>query len=182
MSAPVAMRKAPGVGVKLVSKTYCRIEAQAPRELWPVDWVKMSLPTSERSRISLSPNRQTQTHFRWGFDVSDPVQANQKFSRMTRRSKPNFLQGYIYCSYALHCAGFYLSTEQSKRFPFRKTTTTQHFPESQGTLSSLYLQTFLTPALKTQPRHPAPESVQASRQVQLDPEVVKPRLCKEIGP
>lgn len=94
-------------GVKLVSrfsKTCCRIEAQAPRELWTVDWVKMSLLTSERSRISLSPNRQTQTHFRWGFDVSDPVQAHQKFSGMTRRSKPNFLQGDIYCSYALHCA------------------------------------------------------------------------------
>lgn len=92
-----------GAGVKLVnhfSKTYCRIEAQDPRELWPVDWVKMPLLTSERSQISLSPNRQTQTHFRWGFDVSDSVQANQKFSRMTSPSKSNLIssKGTFTCS------------------------------------------------------------------------------------
>lgn len=92
-----------GAGIKLVShfsKTYCRIEAQDPRELWPVDWVKTPLLTSERSQISLSPNRQTQTHFRWGFDVSDPVQANQKFSGMTSPSKSNLIssKGTFTCS------------------------------------------------------------------------------------
>lgn len=167
MSAHVALRKVEG-SVSLFPKTHCNHGSYyMARGLWPIDFVKTPLMASERSWISVSHSPQTGSPISGGALMCwTQFTPNQKVSRMTRSSKPNFLQrGHL----SFTCSEFFLilleHRTKQKIFTQEKTKQKQKPHQSLRVHFQVCLQSFFIPTLNTQPRPPAPESVQDSRQV-----------------
>lgn len=149
LSAHVALRKVEG-SVSLFPKTHCNHGSYyMARGLWPIDFVKTPLMASERSWISVSHSPQTGSPISGGALMCwTQFTPNQKVSRMTRSSKPNFLQrGHLSFTCSEFCLILLEHRTKQKIYTQEKTKTS---PESQGTLSSL------SPILlHSHPHHPA---------------------------